>query len=84
MKNWSGLGNLKNIKNKTLIVWGDQDKAYNYNQVQTLKKNILNSNMVVINGCSHNVNLEKPEQFIICVNDFLKKYNWYWLKLLAK
>ena len=31
MKNWSGVKNLQNIKNDTLIVWGDQDKAYNYN-----------------------------------------------------
>ena len=31
MKNWNGIANLKKIKNKTLIIWGDQDKAYNYN-----------------------------------------------------
>ena len=38
MKNWSGIENLKNIKNETLIIWGNQDKAYNYNQVETLKE----------------------------------------------
>jgi 2-hydroxy-6-oxonona-2,4-dienedioate hydrolase len=43
MKNWSGIENLKNIKDETLIVWGDQDKAYNFNQVETLSKNIPNS-----------------------------------------
>ena len=31
MKNWDGLENLKNIKNKTLIIWGDKDRAYNRN-----------------------------------------------------
>ena len=41
MKNWSGIKNLQNIKNETLIVWGDQDKAYNLNQVETLKKIFL-------------------------------------------
>ena len=30
MKDWRGLENLKNIKNPTLIIWGDQDKAYNF------------------------------------------------------
>ncbi len=35
MKNCDGLKNLKNIKNETLIVWGDQDKAYNFTQVET-------------------------------------------------
>ena len=35
MKMWSGIKNLKNIKNPTLIIWGDQDKAYNFEQVET-------------------------------------------------
>ena len=72
MKNWSGLNNLKNIKNKTLIIWGDQDRAYNYNQVETLKEKITNSELKIIKDCSHNVHLEKPEEFNMCVGDFLK------------
>jgi pimeloyl-ACP methyl ester carboxylesterase len=73
MKNWSGIENLKNIKNETLIIWGDQDKAYNLNQVETLKENIINSDLKIFNGCSHNVHLEKPDEFNILVNEFLKK-----------
>jgi len=73
MKNWSGVKNLKNIKNETLIVWGDQDKAYNFNQVETLNNNIPNSDLKVIKGCSHNVHLEKPEEFNAVVEEFLIK-----------
>jgi len=73
MKNWSGVDNLKNIKNKTLIIWGDQDKAYNYDQVKTLKDNIPNSDLKIIKGCSHNVHLEKPYEFNTIVGEFLKK-----------
>ena len=73
MKNWNGIENLKNIKNKTLIVWGDQDKAYNFNQVETLNNNIPNSDLKVIKGCSHNVHLEKPEEFNAIVEEFLIK-----------
>jgi len=73
MKNWNGIKNLKNIKNETLIVWGDQDKAYNFNQVETLKDNIPNSDLKVVKGCSHNVHLEKPDEFNIIVEEFLKK-----------
>jgi pimeloyl-ACP methyl ester carboxylesterase len=73
MKNWSGIENLKNIKNETLIVWGDQDKAYNFNQVETLNNNIPNSDLKVIKGCSHNVHLEKPEEFNALVEEFLIK-----------
>jgi len=73
MKNWSGVDNLKNIKNKTLIIWGNQDKAYNYNQVETLNNNIPDSDLKIIKGCSHNVHLEKPGEFNNTVNEFLKK-----------
>jgi len=73
MKNWSGIENLENIKNETLIVWGDQDKAYNFNQVETLNNNIPNSDLKVIKGCSHNVHLEKPEEFNAVVKEFLIK-----------
>ena len=73
MKNWSGIENLKNIKNETLIIWGDQDKAYNFNQVETLKENITNSDLRIVDGCSHNVHLEKPDEFNIIVSEFLKK-----------
>ena len=63
--------NLKNIKNPTLIIWGDQDKAYNFNQVDTLNKNIPNSELKIIEGCSHNVHLEKPDEFNEVVKYFL-------------
>jgi pimeloyl-ACP methyl ester carboxylesterase len=73
MKNWSGLKNLSNIKNETLIVWGDQDKAYNLDQIETLKNNIPNSNLKIIRDCAHNVHLEKPDEFNRVVEEFLKK-----------
>ena len=73
MKNWDGVENLKNIKNETLIVWGDQDKAYNFNQVETLSNNIPDSDLKVIKDCSHNVHLEKPDEFNRIIKEFLKK-----------
>ena len=73
MENWNGVKNLKNIKNETLIVWGDQDKAYNFNQVETLNENIPNSDLKIIKGCSHNVHLEKSDEFNIIVEEFLKR-----------
>ena len=73
MKNWDGVKNLQNIKNETLIIWGDQDKAYNFNQVETLNDNIPNSDLKIIKGSSHNVHLEKPNEFNIIVEEFLKR-----------
>jgi len=73
MKNWNGVENLKNIKNETLIIWGDQDKAYNFNQVDNLNDGIPNSDLRIVRGCSHNVHLEKPDEFNTIVSEFLIK-----------
>ena len=70
-KNWNGVGTLKNIKNKTLIVWGDKDKSYNLEQIKTLEKNIPNSSLIVFNNCAHNVHLEEPEKFNNTIKHFL-------------
>ena len=72
MKTWNGLKNLKNIKISTLIIWGDKDKAYNFNQVYTLNRNIPNSNLKIFKGCSHNVHLEEPEKFNLSITDFFQ------------
>ena len=68
---WNGIDNLKNIKHETLIIWGDQDKSYNLNQIQILKNNIKNSKLVIFKGCAHNVHLEKLDQFNQTVKNFL-------------
>jgi pimeloyl-ACP methyl ester carboxylesterase len=71
MKNWSGIDSLKDIKNETLIVWGDKDTSYNFQQVDTLNKNIKNSVLEIFENCSHNVHLEKPNEFNILVEKFI-------------
>jgi len=72
-KNWNGVDTLKNIKNKTLIVWGDKDKSYDINQIKILKKNILNSTLTIFEGCAHNVHMEKVEEFNKKIHEFLNK-----------
>ena len=73
MKNWSGKEDLKNIKNETLIIWGDKDTSYNFDQVDTLKKNIKNSRLEIFKDCAHNVHLEQPDQFNNLVQEFISK-----------
>ena len=73
LKNWNGIDTLKNIKNETLIVWGDQDKSYKLEQIQILKKSILNSSLTIFKGCAHNVHLEKIDEFNNRIQTFLLK-----------
>jgi len=72
MKNWNGYENLNNIKNQTLIIWGDKDVSYNFEQVDTLNKNIQNSKFEIFKDCSHNVHLEQPQKFNETVKNFLE------------
>ena len=71
MKNWRGKEDLKNIKNETLIIWGDKDTSYNFDQVDTLKKNIKNSRLEIFKNCAHNVHLEKPDEFNSLIKEFI-------------
>ena len=73
MKNWRGKENLKNIKNETLIIWGDKDTSYNFDQVDTLNKNIKNSRLEIFKDCAHNVHLEQPDQFNNLIKEFISK-----------
>ena len=68
---WKTKKNLQDIKNNTLIIWGDKDKSCNLGQAQTLEKNISDSNLVIFEGCAHNVHLEQPDQFNHTIKDFL-------------
>ena len=70
-KNWNGVDTLKNIKNETLIIWGDHDKSYNFEQVQALEKNIENSKLIIFKNCAHNVHLEQTDQFNKTIKNFL-------------
>ena len=72
MKNWRGYENLKNIKQNTLIIWGDKDVSYNFDQIDALKKNIPNSKLEIFKGCCHNVHLEEPKKFNESVKNFLE------------
>ena len=71
IKNWNGVDGLKDIKNETLIVWGDQDKSYNLEQTQILENNIGDSKLIIFKNWAHNVHLEQPNQFNKTIKDFL-------------
>jgi len=71
MEHWKGEQHLKNISADTLIIWGDRDRAYPWQQEEILWKNIANSYLSVVPGCSHAVHLEKTQIFNHIVLDFL-------------
>jgi len=75
MENWSGVSSLTRIESPTLVLWGDGDRAYQWQQTEMLWRDIKTSNLAVIPGCSHAVHLEKPALFNSLLHDFLLPAN---------
>ena len=71
MENWSGETALAEISSPTLILWGDGDRAYLWQQPEKLWREIPDAQLAVIPDCSHAIHLEKPHLFNAVLAGFL-------------
>ena len=71
MRKWSGAAYLPQMSTRTLVLWGDQDRAYPWPQVAQLWQSIADSQLAVVPGCSHMVHAEAPAIFNALVERFL-------------
>ncbi|MCO4825814.1 MAG: alpha/beta fold hydrolase [Amylibacter sp.] len=73
MQTWSGTHNLSDIRPKTLVIWGDNDRTYKWQQIQLIWNSISLVNLAVVPECAHAVHLEKPLIFNRLILDFLNQ-----------
>lgn len=71
MQAWSGEGSLAQISAETLVIWGDGDRTYPWQQIQLLWQSIPKAGLAVVPGCAHAVHLEKPDMFNAFLHDFI-------------
>jgi len=64
---------IKTIKTPTLIIWGQQDGLIPVACAYKFKKDIANSQLVVLNNAGHVPMEENPEQVIPLVEEFISK-----------
>lgn len=62
---------LKKIKNETLIIWGEEDKAVPLKYGKQMYQLIENSKLVVIEGKGHFLHVHDPERFSSYVKNFI-------------
>ena len=62
---------LRKVSIPTLIVWGRQDAIIPLECGTMFEKSISNSNLKVIDNCGHSPAVERPQEFLDAVNDFL-------------
>ena len=72
MEHWSGVEQLAEIGIRTLVLWGDCERTYNWSQTEQLWQSIARANLSVMPGCAHAVHLEKPGLFNSVLGDFLQ------------
>jgi pimeloyl-ACP methyl ester carboxylesterase len=68
---WDGRPHLEAIEADTLVVWGDRDRSYGWQQPEALWRGIADSSLAVVPGCAHNVHMEKSHLFNSIIGDFL-------------
>lgn len=71
MEHWSGIDQLDQIKARTLILWGDRDRTYDWHQTQALWSGITGAALCVLPDCAHLAHLEHPDAFASVVMQFL-------------
>lgn len=65
---------LKNIKVKTLIVWGKKDNIAPYKFANILKNNIINSKVFTFDNLGHTCYFDEPETFSDIFVKFIKTF----------
>ncbi|WP_375591169.1 alpha/beta fold hydrolase [Hoeflea alexandrii] len=73
MQGWRGADLLQEIKPETLVVWGDGDRTYPWQQTQLLWNAIPQARLAVVPNCAHAVHLEMAAVFNLIVADFLTR-----------
>jgi pimeloyl-ACP methyl ester carboxylesterase len=71
MEHWDGRDNLARIACPTLILWGDQDRTYTWDQIHLLWRTIPNTNLAVVPNAAHALHAEQPDLFQQVINAFL-------------
>ncbi|MBD0277594.1 MAG: alpha/beta hydrolase [Bacteroidota bacterium] len=66
---------LKNIKQSTLLIWGNNDIITPPFVAQEFHRLIPNSELHFIDKCGHAPMMERPEEFNVILHKFLKKLN---------
>ena len=64
---------LPEIRVSTLLIWGDKDTATPLSDGQLMEKLIPDAGLVVLKNCGHFSYLEKLQEFLIIIREFLRK-----------
>jgi len=64
---------IPDIKNRTLIIWGENDEWIPLESGHNFKKDLPNSTLVILPECGHIPQEEKPEETAKIITDFIER-----------
>jgi 2-hydroxy-6-oxonona-2,4-dienedioate hydrolase len=71
MENWDGRDRLAEVRQPTLVVWGERDRSYGWAQIEALWRGIPQASLAVLPNCAHALHLECPALFHGILTEFL-------------
>ena len=71
MEAWDGRAALPAIGAPTLVLWGEHDRSYGWDQIESLWRGIPGASLAVVPACAHALHLERPALFQMLVREFL-------------
>ena len=60
------------IKVQTLLIWGQEDAITPLDSGEIYNRGIRNSQLTVMADCGHMPEMEKPTEFTLLIQEFLK------------
>lgn len=63
---------LKTLKIPTLVLVGEQDEATPPQMSRELAAGLPNARLIILHGCAHVPQLQKPDEFLDAIKDFLE------------
>ncbi|XP_049934710.1 uncharacterized protein LOC116257619 isoform X3 [Nymphaea colorata] len=67
------ISQINQVTQKTLIIWGEDDRIISTEFAQRLHQEIANSDFKMIPVCGHSPHVEKPEETARLIGDFVQK-----------
>jgi pimeloyl-ACP methyl ester carboxylesterase len=63
---------LPKIKASTILIWGSNDTEVPLNEAKVIESNIKDCGLIVYEGCTHYAYIERLDQTVNILNEFLK------------
>jgi pimeloyl-ACP methyl ester carboxylesterase len=67
---------LGGVETPTLVVWAKEDRVVPRSCAQRYVESLSTARLVVLDGCGHCAEVEKPQELAALITDFIAEARW--------